>query len=185
MNVASQTQPTREAKDVCTVVVIYEDTVTRQRALSVCDYLMQELWAQVEFDFHWWRTDFLEHEVMARAAAERAVEADFVIVCCETANELSPVVRAWFENWIEERQGRDGALLNLAHSVQPGRPIDRFLSSVARRGMLDYFITAPQPAIGALPGSFEEAERRASQMSSVLDEILNLPPRPPSWGLND
>jgi len=189
MNVTGHIAERREEKESCTIVVIYEDAMTRQRAMAACDFLMQQLWAEVEFDFHWWRADFLEHTVMAHAAAQQAVAADFLIFCSGAENEFSPALKTWFESWIEDRHGRDGALLNLTTSdpTETGsvRPRETFLRGIAHRAMLDYFATTPQTRTGTLPASFEEAEQRATQLSSVLDEILNQPPRPPSFGLND
>jgi hypothetical protein len=189
MNVTSELEEQFGTKDTCCVVVVYEDADTRQRALEACDFLMHQLWSEVEFDFHWWRTDFLEHETMAHAAAEQAVNADFVIFCSRAGSELSPSLKAWFESWIEDRHGRDGALLNLSTTdmMETGtaQSMEHFLRGVAQRAMLDYFATTPQTVTGTLPSSFEDADRRARQISSVLDEILSQPPRPPSFGLND
>ena len=189
MNGAHELDEQFEAKEICSVVVVYDDADTRERAMSACDFLMRQLWSEVEFDFHWWRADFLEHAAMAQAAAEQAVNADFVIVCSQTENEPSAALKAWFESWIGDRHGRDGALLNLATTglTETGSiwPSETFLRGVARRAMLDYLATTPQTMTGTLPSSYEEVEWRASQMSSVLDDILNQPPRPPSFGLND
>jgi hypothetical protein len=189
MNGTDQLEEQSEAKENCSVVVIYEDATTRQRAMDACDFLMQQLWLEVEFDFHWWRADFLEHAPMAQAAAEQAVNADFVIVSSKAENEPSSTMKAWFESWIEDRHGRDGALLDLTTTglTDTGNiwPTAMFLRGVARRAMLDYLTTTPQTMTGTLPSSYEEVEWRASQVSSLLDEILRQPPRPPSFGLND
>jgi hypothetical protein len=189
MNVTSQIDDQFDQKQICNVVVVYEDASTRQRAMAACDFLMQQLWSEVEFEFHWWRADFLEHDSMAQAAAGQAADADFLIVCSNAEKPLSPILKQWFESWIEDRHGRDGALLDLTESdltqTASTQSVETFLRGVAQRAMLDYFTTTPQTVTGTLPSSFEDAERRASQISSVLDEILNQPPRPPSFGLND
>ncbi|MCU0786363.1 MAG: hypothetical protein MUF81_20425 [Verrucomicrobia bacterium] len=189
MNVTSQIEEQGRTKGICCVVVIYEDAATRHRAMNACDFLMQQLWSEVEFDFHWWRADFLEHAVMAHTAAEQAVAADFLIFCSSAENEFSPTLKMWFESWIEDRHGRDGALLNLTTSsvTETGSAgaMEAFLRGVARRAMLDYFASSPRTLTGTLPASLEEAEQRATLISSVLDEILNHPPRPPSFGIND
>lgn len=189
MNVTSQIDERFDQKEICTVVVVYEDAPTRQRALAACDLLMQQLWSQVEFELHWWRADFLENKAMAHAAAAQAADADFLIVCSNSENVMSPALKEWFESWIEDRHGRDGALLDLTESNRTAtattQSIQTFLRSIAQRAMLDYFTTTPRTVTGTLPSSLEEAGRRASQISSVLDEILNQPPRPPSFGLND
>jgi len=189
MNVTNQVDEQFDQKETCNVVVVYEDAASRQRAMAACDFLMQELWSEVEFDFHWWRADFLEHAVMAQAAAEQAADADFLIVCSNPEKGISQNLKEWFESWIEARHGRDGALLDLTQSnlttTATMQTTETFLRAVARRAMLDYFTTAQQTVTGTLPSSYEEVQHRASQVSSVLDEILHQPPRPPSFGLND
>jgi len=189
MNVTDRLDEQPVEKETCTVVVIYEDALTRQRAMAACDFLMQQLWAEVEFDFHWWRADFLEHDIMAHAAAKQAVETDFLIYCSGAESECPATVKEWFESWVGDRHGRDGVLLNLTTTsvtdTGNARPVEAYLRGVARRAMLDYFATGSQTLAGTLPASFEEAEQRASEISSVLDGILNQPPRPPSFGLND
>ncbi|MCX8091850.1 MAG: hypothetical protein N3I86_13110 [Verrucomicrobiae bacterium] len=156
--------------------------------MAACDCLIQQCWAEVEFDFHWWRTDFLADETMAELAAQQAANADFVIVGCDPHTEFSPALKQWFENWAARRRGgRDGALLHLTSgwpAFGPGWRNEQFLREIARRALLDY-LTPSAADEGELPASFEEAERRANLHSSILDEILNQPPRPPSFGLNE
>jgi len=174
-------------RDTCVVVIVYDDAATRARAMAACDCLIQQCWAELEFDFQWWRTDFLTDEMLAELAAEQAAHADVVIVGCDPQRDFSAPLRDWFENWAARRQGRDGALLNLMSESTPsgsGWRNEQFLRDIARRAMLDY-LTPAEPVQGELPASFEEAERRANLHSSLLDEILNQPPRPPSFGLND
>jgi len=189
MNIASHVDQQTDEKEICTVVVVYQDGATRQRAMDACDFLMEKLWSEVEFNFHWWRTDFLEQPAMAQTAAEEAAGADFLIVCSNSEYPLSPALKRWFESWVEMRQGRDGALLDLMESgvaeAATSHATGTFLRGIARRATLDYFTTAQETLMGTLPASYEEVDQRASQMSSVLDDILNQPPRPPSFGLND
>lgn len=174
-------------KDSCTVVIVYDDAAARARAMEACDCLIQQCWAEVEFDFQWWRADFLADPMMAEVAAEQAANADFVIVGCDPHQEFSPALREWFESWADRRRGRDGALLNLMSewaASAAGWRNEQFLRDIARRALLDY-LTPASAAESRLPASFEEVERRANLHSSILDEILNQPPRPPSFGLND
>lgn len=174
-------------KSSCKVVIVYDDAATRARAMAACDCLIQQCWSEIEFDFQWWRADFLGDATMAELAAEQAAHADFVIVGCDPQREFSAALKQWFETWAARRGGRDGALLNLmthwAASVAGWRN-EQFLRDIAHRACLDY-LTPAESAPGELPASFEEAERRANLHSSILDEILNQPPRPPSFGLND
>ena len=49
-----------EAKAAWSVVVVYEDAATRERAVSFCDQLVSRFWAKCEFDVSWWSFALLE-----------------------------------------------------------------------------------------------------------------------------
>jgi hypothetical protein len=171
------------------VVVLYEDTATRERAMGVCDHLVRQFWAEVEFKFHWWRTDFLQDSGMAATAASNAAEADFIIFCTSADSELPAAVNAWLESWTERRGGREGVLIDLTEGghVPKGRAQNKQmqLRQAARRAMMDYLTKLPSTITGTLPDSFETAAIRAEQVTSVLDDILHRPPPPPHYGLNE
>ena len=173
---------TREPEELWSVVVLYEDAATRQRAMKVCDHLVQQFWAEVEFKFHWWRTDFLEDDTMAATAAADAGNADFIVVSSSAERELSPFVKNWFEAWIAQRQGREGALVDLtktgAVSAAQTQHNKIFLRNVARRAAMDYLTKVPSVINGKLPDSVESVDLRAGQVTSVLDNILHQPPPP-------
>src|SRR5437899_10601275 len=77
-------QPT----ETWSVVVLYEDKETRERAMAMCDQLVKKFWSEVEFDFSWWRSDFLTDPTMAHVAAQDARAADFVIYCSSPESDL-------------------------------------------------------------------------------------------------
>lgn len=188
MNVTSELTKVSPLKQGCTVLVLYEDAATRQRGLDACDYLMQEFWADIEFDFHWWRTDFLADASLASAAAEKASQATIIFLCTTATRQLPATLIAWFDSWIEDRREREGLLVNLiaggglTHHPHDG---ELFLRDISRRADLDYLGPFPQTRTGTFPDSVMEAERRAHEMSAVLDELLHRPPRPPPFGIND
>ena len=171
---------TKEPEELWSVLVLYDDPETRQRAMKVCDHLVHQFWSEVEFKFHWWRTDFLEDETMAATAATDAANADFVVVSSSPERELSPFVRNWFEAWIAQREGREGAFVDLtegsAASARHAQQKKNFLRSVARRAAMDYLTKAPSMITGKLPDSVESVDLRAGQITSVLDNILQQPP---------
>ena len=176
------TAVTKPPEESWSVVVVYDDAETRQRAMKVCDHLVQQFWAEVEFKFHWWRTDFLEDDSMAAAAAADARNADFIVVSSSTERELSPFVKNWFEGWIAQRQGREGAFVDLtetgAVSADHVQHHKAFLRNVARRAAMDYLTKVPSVIKGKLPDSLESVDLRAGQVTSVLDNILHQPPPP-------
>ncbi len=188
MNVTEEMTEVSPRKEACTVLVLYEDLATRQRGLAACDYLMRNFWAEVEFEFHWWRTDFLADTSLAAVAAEKASEANLIFLCTAGTKQLSATMIAWFDSWIEKRPAGEGLLVNLvtgeapAHHRQIG---ELFLREISRRADLDYLGTFPQTSTGTYPTSVMDAGYRASQMSAVLDGLLRESPPPPHFGIND
>ncbi len=69
-----------EKGEVVSALVAYEDSTTRDRALQVCDRLVQKFWRDVEFDFTWWRFDFLRDGEIAIAAANAATQSDLILL---------------------------------------------------------------------------------------------------------
>lgn len=188
VNVTSEMSDAFSRKGACTVLVLYEDVATRQRGLAACDYLVQNFWTEVEFEFHWWRTDFLADGSLAAAAAETASRANLIFWCSGAMREPTATLKAWFDSWIDSRPEREGVLVNLSTGEAPPyqpQAGELFLRDISRRADLDYLGTFPQSSTGILPASAMDAEQRANQMSTLLDDLLHESPRPPHFGIND
>ena len=182
MNATQPSSGAGQNKEAWSVVVLYDDSSTRQRAMEVCDHLAQRFWEEVDLKFQWWRTDFLEDSGMASTAAANSREADFMVVCILPEGEISPVVRQWFEMWIPQREGREGALIDLTATIGLS-PLTAhrkkvFLRDVAHRAGMDYLTHFPPAINRSLPDSFETASLRATQVTTVLDGILQHSPPP-------
>ena len=170
------------------VLVLYEDTATRQRGLVACDYLVNKFWTDIEFKFHWWRIDFLGDSSFAATAADIGSRANLIFLCSRMASEPSSTLKRWFDTWIGRRLEREGLLVNLTTGGIPTRlPHERelFLREISRRAALDYLGTFPQTSTGTLPSSTADAEERANQMSALLDTLLHEGHPPPHFGIND
>jgi hypothetical protein len=184
VNAAIQEVNASGPPDRCTVVVIYEDGATRARALSACDYLVSQIWENVELDFHWWRTDFLKDPHMAEAAARHAIVSDFLIVCSREGGEISTTLEAWFGSWIGKHQDREGALIDLTvdqDASVPARHRQNVLREIASRGRFDYLTAVPeQPGMEALRSA------EPPQNTAPIGDLYDPASRPPShFGLND
>jgi len=179
----------KPGEETWSVLVLYEDKPTRDRAMRLCDRLVTNFWADVEFDFHWWRTDFLDDPRMAEVAATAATTADIYIFSSAPESSLSPMLLKWFESWSGERVLRDGMFLDLTDaSAQAGRMVQQKqvrLREIAARAHLDYFNRIPPPFSGEIPNSRQTLEVRAHEVSSVLDDILHRLPPPTHYGLNE
>lgn len=190
MNEASGIVPTtKPGEETWSVVVLYEDKPTRDRAMLLCDRLVKHFWSDVEFDFHWWRTDFLDDPRMARIAADDATTADIFIFSSSEESALSPMFLRWFEGWSGRREVREGMFLDLTEtSAQASRILGQKqarLRQFAERAHLDYCNRVPPPFSGAVLNSRQNVEARAKEVSSVLDEILHRLPPPTHFGLNE
>ena len=182
MNAAIEEKDTPSLADLCTVVVIYDNSDTRARALKVCDYLVGQIWGSVELDFHWWRTDFLKDKYMARAAATHAVDSDFLIVA-RSSFEISPTLETWFEDWIDQHRNREGALIDLTTQTvsNPSSQQPNILREIARRGRFDYLTAAREPADTNTFGSTNVTNSK----STLIDDRLSHSYPPSHFGLNE
>jgi hypothetical protein len=167
-----------ENQNRSTVVVVYDDAITRARALAACDFLVSQLWQSVELDFHWWRTDFLDDVDMARAAAQYAIDADFLIVCSTGTENYSKTLETWFASWIAERDKHEGALIDLSLLPDPVNRLSSVLQGVATRGRFDYLASTqtstssrPTGKLSVLPTSADRLLDRSHPRSrSGLNE---------------
>jgi len=173
MNAILAEEATPDQPEICSVVALYDDDQTRARALAACDYLVSQLWEEVELGFHWWRTDFLKDPYLSTAAAKDAVESDVLIVCPAEADRLPDSVTAWFNGWIDKRQKRDGVMINVIGTgsrINPATATSEILREIARRGRFDLIPAEPvQPQTRGVelpttnpPDSMEDTTRPPS-----------------------
>jgi hypothetical protein len=173
-----------EAKTAWSVVVVYEDAAAREQAVDFCDQLVNRFWAGFEFDVNWWSFDLLQNEPTARAAAEKAAQADLVILSAPRQEDFPASVKGWIESWLRRRGDREGILAGLVDRGvgASGRetPKHHYLRQVAHRGAMDYLTQLPQNISRLIPESLDCYTQRAMQGSSVLDEILHHQAPPPA-----
>jgi len=173
--------PLSEPKESWSVVVVYEDTVARDRAMELCDNLVREFWSNIEFNFNWWRFSYLQERLLAEEATAHALTARVIIFAAPPQEDLPKAVQDWVESWVDKRAEREGAVIGLAATggaFAPGSAQDLYVRSVARRAGLDYLTEALPVLPGALPNSLDTYSQRAAQKTSVLDEILSYAPPP-------
>jgi hypothetical protein len=175
-----------QSEAVCCTVT-YEDTVSRDRALRLCDDLVRALWKELEFEFSWWRFDYLGDETIARAAAESALKSDIAIFSVRSGFQLPVPVRAWAEDWAGRRLQEAGVLVALIGTVNTVEitPVHTYLRRIATRASMDYLPPLPELGSRRSAMSFEEIERRANGRSTLLNDILDHPGISSHWGINE
>jgi len=162
------------------VVVIYENPATRERAVAFCDRLVERFWARLGFDISWWSFSLLEDANSSREATDRAAEADLVLFATESEGAFPLRVTTWIETWLDQRGDREGALVALLPEEVSREAIDNhlYLRRIAHRAGMDYLTGIPQSLSRPFPDSPESYSERAAQVTSLLEEILR-PPTPP------
>jgi hypothetical protein len=170
--------PGSTSTDIWSVVVVYEGLHTRERAMTACDQLVNQFWPDVEFKFHWWRTDFLEDEGMAGTAAEYASRCDILIFSGGPEKDLSPRVQRWFENWTRIPGNREKALFDLTETTTDFSGIaagkKAYLQDISTRSKVEY-LSEPSPLRGPHISSRQPTTRQANPVTSTLNRLLHHP----------
>src|SRR2546423_15552467 len=58
------------------IVVVYEDTSTRNHAIRICDHLETKLGSETSFNFSWWKFDYLGDPFLSAEATAAAAQSD-------------------------------------------------------------------------------------------------------------
>ena len=175
--------------DLFSAIVLYEDLATRHRAMQICDRLVHRFWADVEFDFSWWRFDFLHDSALAGDAVHLAARSELILLAAHAGRELPAAVKNWIESWLAIREPGFGVLVAMigteADRLRGLSPIHVYLREAAQRANMDYLPQVVDAPLGMLDTSIETIAKRAEKVTSLLDDILHRPPTPLRWGINE
>ncbi len=182
-----------EAEDKCKVAVLYANTAARERGISLCHHLVHEFWAQIDFEFSWWRFRYLADADLAQAASRAAADADMVSVSGLASESLPGHVQDWLDRWLPVGKAHDAVVIVLADTANPVKlsasPLVAQVAEAAHRVNLDCLLPPGAPGGVSGPDPLGLMHDRATHVTEVLDEILHHispPPTQPShWGLNE
>ncbi len=176
----------RERREVCSVMVLYEDLPARALAIQLHDRLIPRFRGEIEFGFNWWRFDYLADPEIAREAASCALRADLLLVSLHQLDDVSLTVKSWFETWLRNRPAGEGALAVVRVSPAVGEPIphdDTYLRLAAGRAHLDYLPLAVSPSA---PRDIDRLrEDMVLPATASLEESPNPQYQASDWGLNE
>lgn len=182
-------ESTLAREEVFSAVVVYEDAATRDRAMQVCERLVQRFWKEMEFDFRWWRFDFLRDAGLGRQAGRQAAGSDLILFSAHARRELPAVVGKWIETWLPGRGAREGVLVAMIGTDDDHlaglSPIHVYLREVAQRSNMDYLSQTVGASVSELNTSIETITKRAEKVTSLLDGILHHATIPSRWGINE
>ncbi len=171
------------------LVVAYEDTYTRNRALHLYDHLAQQLLDDYDFKCSWWKFDHLTNATLRQQAADSAAEANMIVLSLHARTELLPIHKGWIEDWLPRRDNRKAALVALlAGTERPenqAAPMLKYLQKTARLARMDFFTHAFDLPRSDRELSAQEITERARAVTPLLQDILHHRMPAPRWGINE
>jgi len=180
------TNKDRVKPEVVSVVILYEDRKTRDRALDVCRHMQGQVGGEIEWKFSWWRFDFLQDSKLAEQAAEASSVGDLLVISAHPGGGLPDAFTRWVETWLPNKTHRESLLVALIGSEQdPQEDLAcDYLRTIATRGKMDYLgsslLMARIPAGNAIqPLRSQSVERK----KSGPDPSRIMPPS--HWGINE
>jgi hypothetical protein len=170
------------------LVVAYEDSFTRNRALHLYDHLAQQLLDDYDFQCSWWKFDHLANATLRQQAADAAAEANMIILSVHARPELPSTHRLWMDSWLPRRDNRKAALVALvagANALQnEAAPMLACLQNAARLSKMDFFThefnLPPQDGQRIVASTIPTV-----RSVPVLDHALEQRTPNPRWGINE
>ncbi|HKS38396.1 MAG TPA: hypothetical protein VJW76_14480 [Verrucomicrobiae bacterium] len=174
-----------EAGGVFSIVVAYEDTVTRDQAIILCDHLVGQLWEDFEFEASWLRFDYLADPCISADATFSAAGADMVIFSAHAGRELPQTAKSWIDSWVVKRNNRDGVLVSMigGDSTKEVSPTHLYLRAVAKHARMDYLSNVTEVS-ETISGSIG-AVHRDENVIPATDRFLQQGSPPSHWGINE
>jgi hypothetical protein len=181
---SSPNAPHWEPKFPFDLVVAYQDTDTRDRALHLYDSIAQKLLDDYDFQCAWWRFEHLQTAALMQQATDAAIEANMIILSVHAGKDLPPIARAWIDRWSANKAHNKSALVTLIDLAEPRTAetgqLQAYLQQVARRARMDFFFHAFDLPQERQLYTVDTLIERAETVTPLLQEILkHRPPAPP------
>ena len=187
-SINSRTVPHWEPKFPFDLVVAYEDTSTRNRALLLYDHLSEQLADDYDFQCTWWKFDHLCSHSLREQAADAAAAANMVIVSVRSGYALPPMAKIWIDTWLSQKEIRKSALVALLgeprHAERMTLPVAGYLQRIARKAKMDFFIHGFENESEPVEYSADDIKDRAGKITPFMQGILDYRLPTPKWGLN-
>jgi hypothetical protein len=174
------------------LVVAYEDTQTRNRALHLYDHLAQQLLDDYDFQCSWWKFDHLANVTLRQQASDAAADANMIILCLHARQGLLQLHRAWIEEWLPRRDSRKAALVALVCGAEEEKSAAQttlgYLRKAAQLSRMDFFdhtfaLSLPAQELSLEPPAEPARIEPPSQDANQPVMYHQMPT--PRWGINE
>lgn len=177
----------QDLKGDFSLVIVYEDQITRAPAGKVCEPLIQQFGGEFDFQCSWWKYDFLKHPHLMEEAVDAAAHADVIILAAYADQELPMEVQHWIRSWEQRRLHQFSAVVALIGrpkgSPEAVTPVETYLESVARAARMDFFAKHFTYASEDRMKQSAPSSPLPSPWGSLPD--FEDPPDAQSWGINE
>ena len=157
------------------VLIAYEDFATGQRAMKLCERLINNLGHDFQFRTCFWKFDILCLPKLKPIASQDAFHADVVIISTYWRDDLPAQVKSWMTSWPGKAPRHPQALVGLlcgdSDQSQNDSPARAFLEGFARNGRLAFFTQASAVPV-AQAESFSDSGPTDRPTCSALEQIL-------------
>jgi hypothetical protein len=181
--------PQWEPKFPFDLVIAYEDTTTRNRALTLYDHLAQELIDDCDFQCSWWKFEHFLSPSFRDHASDLAAQANMVVLSLRSATRLPDSVQGWVESWLSKKGRQKSALVTLVAGapVDPREvcPIQAYLEKVAHAANMDFFSHIFDQPSDQTAHFRAKLESQANFVTPLMEEILEEKFVVPKWGINE
>jgi hypothetical protein len=176
-----------EPRESFHVFVAYDTPGAMQSAQRAATRLAEKS-GGARMDWSFSSFDDLRQTPLAEDAAQFAASADMIVFATSDQGDLPYPTKAWVERWMAKRGNAESALIALSgrgsSPASDSTPAQQYLESVAREAGMDFEKERFELAGGTTGISKCDLSVRATQMTTVIEDLLKLPP-PPHWGINE
>jgi len=154
--------------------------------MHLCHLLADRFSEEIDFEFSWWKHQYLLDPDVAWMAGQTIVRADLIIISTHTGQDLSMELKTWMDEWLPQRELSEGALAVLLQNANqtrnPVTPLGSYLRNLAQRAGMDYMSLAKPVEVHE---TFDSIFQRANRVTPLLDNILHTRHPSAHWGINE
>ena len=137
----------------------------------------------LDFDFSWWRFDYLRDPQVAEEAAAAAAEADLIVASMHGSGDVPGEVQTWFEQWLPRRRAGGGLVLIQNGEMEREPDTSSYLRSIATQANLDFLPLASHGHAYAASDEFREDDVVPDAPANYEDPGYGY--HSSGWGINE
>lgn len=173
------------------ILLFYQDPVSGQRALGLYNRLLQQLLPDYRFHLSAFGFDQLDGPEMQHTAAQKAADADLIMVSVHNDHDLPKQLVNCFDVWLDQRTEMSQALVALlcgpsSESVT-GSSVCDYLRQVSEDAGISFFsdVSPYARSKANLAPDYLTIMEQPIATSRWLDQMLRRSDPVQHWGLNE